>query len=110
MVGHAFSDDCAALIGGTHTGRLHSKAQKMLDELSCWGIKCGLRFNPSKSIAVYFSRRKKPLPPELLIEGKTVDYHNTVKYLGVPLDRKLLWQCHIDEKINKAKKTAVLPF
>ena len=53
VVGNAFADDCAALIGGTHPQRLRNRLQKMLDQLTNWGRNCGLHFNPNKSVAVH---------------------------------------------------------
>ena len=95
---------CAALAGGTHVVWLRNKIQKMLDDLTSWGKGCGLRFNPTKSIAVHFSRRHKPHPNCLIIDGRPVDYSSSVKYLGVTLDRKLFWSEHINNKIKNAKR------
>ena len=102
--GNAFADDCAAIIGGTHVNFLSAKLQIMLNELTAWGRTCGLRFNPQKSVAVHFTRRRNTSPGRLVIDGKVVDYASTVKYLGVHLDKKLHWQAHILDKLTKAKR------
>ena len=57
--GNGFADDCAAVLGGIRIPSLMKKMQQMLNELANWGRSCGLRFNPTKSAAVFFTRRKK---------------------------------------------------
>ena len=76
----------------------------MLDDLSEWGKTCGLKFNPEKSVAVIFTRRRKQPPFPLRIDGKDIEFKSEVKYLGVTLDSKLHWGVHIEEKITKAKR------
>ena len=80
------------------------RLQKMLNDLSEWGKTCGLKFNPEKSVAVVFSRRRKEPPFSLSIDGKDIAYQTEVKYLGVTLDSKLHWTKHIEEKLTKTKK------
>ena len=76
----------------------------MLDRLTAWGKTCGLKFNPEKSVAVLFTRRRKQPTKSLIIDGKPIAFQQEVKYLGVTLDSKLHWTPHINEKINKAKR------
>ena len=102
--GNAYADDCGALAGGRRLDHAVGRLQKMLDALTAWGKSCGLQFNPDKSIAVVFTRRRKPLPRPLYIDGKEIPYRQEVKYLGVTLDSKLYWNQHIDEKLSKAKR------
>ena len=80
------------------------RLQKMLDDLTQWGKTCGLKFNPEKSVAVVFSRRRKQPPFHLKIDGGNIEYKTEVKYLGVTLDSKLHWNTHINEKLDKTKK------
>ena len=76
----------------------------MLDELTAWGRSCGLKFNPEKSVAVVFTRRRKLPPKALVIDGKEIQYKQSVPYLGVKLDSKLHWTPHINEKLDKTKR------
>ena len=102
--GNGYADDCSALYGGPRLDHALKRLQKMLDDLSQWGKTCGLRFNPEKSVAVIFTRRRRQPPFNLTIDGKKIEYQTQVKYLGVTLDSKLHWTQHIDEKITKAKR------
>ena len=102
--GNGYADDCSALYGGRRLDHALKKLQKMLDDLTAWGRTCGLKFNPEKSAAVVFSRRRKAPPFALKIDGGEIAYKTEVKYLGITLDSKLHWTPHITEKLTKTKK------
>ena len=102
--GNGYADDCSALYGGKNLELAISKLQKMLDSLTAWGRRCGLHFNPQKSVAVVFTRSRKTPLTNLKIDGKDIPYKQEVKYLGVTMDSKLYWNKHISERIAKAKK------
>ena len=81
--GNGYADDCSAIIVGPRVDHLVSKMNKMLTELVAWGNTCGLKFNPDKTVAVLFTRKRK-LPTNFVkFEGKTIEYSQHVKYLGV---------------------------
>ena len=86
VLGNGFADDCAAIMGGTKLGNVVKRVQRVVTELVDWGKTCGLEFNKSKTIAVVFTCRKKPLPEKLKIDGQSIEYSNSAKYLGVTLD------------------------
>ena len=102
--GNGFADDCSALYGGACLDTAIRKLQKMLDSLTKWGRKCGLKFNPEKSVAVLFTRSRKTPTTALRIDGQEIPYRKEVKYLGITLDSKLHWKPHIDDKIRKTKR------
>ena len=51
-----------------------------------------------KTVAVLFSRKQKPPERFLTFEGKTLEYADSVRYLGVELDKGLFWKLHVDEQ------------
>jgi len=108
MEGQVYADDSCALIGGTDLNFMFRRMTQVLAQLAEWGRKCGLKFNPAKTEAILFSRdnpaKRKFAVPVLKMEGKTITLTDSVKYLGVTLDRKLLWSDHINEKIDRCKQ------
>ena len=76
----------------------------MLQNLTGWGRECGLRFNPEKTVAVLFTRKRKEPTNFVCFEGKMLPYSDNVRYLGVDLDSKLHWKIHINNKIKLAKR------
>ena len=76
----------------------------MLKNLVDWGNSCKLKFNPEKTIAVLFTRKRKAPTHFIKFEGKILQYSDTVRYLGVELDNKLHWKTHIEQKIKNAKR------
>ncbi|XP_037296410.1 uncharacterized protein LOC119189842 [Manduca sexta] len=69
------------------------------------GVLCDLMqgANPSKTELVLFTRKRTTenfrLPK---LQGTTLSLTKEVKYLGVILDDKLLWNKHLDHKLEKA--------
>ncbi|MCF6239054.1 MAG: hypothetical protein L3J79_09665 [Candidatus Marinimicrobia bacterium] len=99
-----FADDAGLLVSGPVLEVLPDVAQKAVDKAVSWGHRNGLTFGAEKTIAVLFtSKRKVTLPKNLRIDGVTVKYSSSVKYLGIELDSKLNFSKHILTKINKAK-------
>jgi ribonuclease HI len=108
LEGQVYADDSCALIGGTDLNFMFRRMNQVLEQLSAWGQKCGLKFNAAKTEAILFSRdnpnKRKFSVPVLKMEGKRIPLAETVKYLGVTLDRRLHWTDHINDKINKCKQ------
>lgn len=75
-----------------------------MTKASAWSNSKGMRFSSTKTEAVIFSRTKYKKPNSILLNGVPLSYSHLVKYLGVYIDSKLLWQDHVDIKLKKAKK------
>ena len=80
----------------------------MLNKLNHWGEGKNLKFNPSKTVAVLFSKKHKSKQKFLKLGGKIIKHENKVKYLGVTLDSRLCWSYHINDKISTCKAMLLL--
>ena len=67
MTGQGFADDCGPMIGGDNTHEMYKSMQRMLNRLYHWGAGKNLKFNPTKTVAVLFS--KKHIKVSLLKHG-----------------------------------------
>jgi endonuclease/exonuclease/phosphatase family metal-dependent hydrolase len=102
-----FADDTA--IYTTHSNvnliidRLQDSIEKLHQYFDSWKIK----INPAKSQCIYFTKRRSPryLPSsDLIIRNSTIAWSDDVKYLGVIMDKKLLFSRHIDYTLQKTEK------
>ena len=75
--GICFADDSLALKGGKNLHQLMSRLQKVVTELEDWGIKCGLKFNASKTEVVIFTKanlKQKDYPNKLKVSQQDVEF------------------------------------
>ena len=102
---HIFADD--TLISGQswEPTIAADRVQQNLILIEEWLEKWRLKINIDKCQAVLFSKRTshfRTLPPELKLFGEEIQWRNEAKYLGVILDKKLLFSRHIDWTKSKA--------
>ncbi len=99
-----YADDILLYIEGTEPMSMGELLQPALLKVISWGKLNGLTFNPSKTHTILFTRRRIPSKlPDLLLDGTTLKYSDSFKYLGVEIQRGLSWTRHITERANKCK-------
>ena len=67
-----------------------------------WFHKWGFKINEKKSTHVTFTLRKQACP-QVTINNITVPNKDTVRYLGMTLDRRLTWKQHITDKSKQLR-------
>ena len=103
VVGYA--DDIILLVGGKDPGTLVDTMNAALKKVLKWGQENGLIFNPDKTCAVRFTKAKKFSKwRDLQMNGKTLNYEDSMKYLGVTLQNRMSWRLHVHERIAKSTK------
>lgn len=106
IIVQGYADDVAIMVKGKFEETVSETLQMALNIVQRWCERMGLRVNPLKTTVVTFTRRRKLeklIKPKLF--GTELDFSTRVKYLGVIIDSKLLWNAHIQKVINKATTT-----
>lgn len=89
-----FADDTAILCSSYSPLHASLTVQHHLNQLSVWLNTWKIKVNPFKSNNVIFSLRLGT-SPGVLLGNSAIPQSNTVKYLGVTLDKRLTWRDHI---------------
>jgi hypothetical protein len=84
-----------------HESRVLRKLQRGLTAVNSWYEHCNTEINEDKSQAIYFSRRRKVPGNVLQIKGRDIPFVNSVKYLCVTIDRKMIWRHNIERTVAK---------
>lgn len=101
----AYADDLAIIALGRTEEELETKANITLDIVGSWMLDNKLVVAPTKSEAMIMSGRKACRPITIKFGNQEIPQKDSVKYLGVVLDKKLCFNQHIDYVTAKAEKT-----
>ncbi len=97
-----YADDIVLYITGFDPFTMAGIMTQSLHTVWQWGEKHGLVFNPSKTVVcMYETDRKYKHEPPVYMGGKQLLYPNKLKYLGITIDKCLIWSKHVDDRINK---------
>lgn len=100
-----FADDTNLHLSHNNINTLHFQVVKELHKISQWINANKLTINYKKSCYMIISK-KLHLATDFkpTINGNLIEKTVNVKYLGVCLDSKLSWECHIDTMHKKLSK------
>ena len=82
-----------------------------MEVVAKWARKWKLKLNATKSEVSFFttSSREAQWIPNILVEGETIKYEKTPRFLGVKLDRDLFFGPHAEEVASKmARKQRII--
>jgi len=99
----AYADYVVILLQGKFPQTLCNLMWTALSTISRWTAVCGMGVNPEKTELVLFTRNYKI--PNLILQKlhqTRPTLSNQAKYLGVILDKKLLWTDNILDRTRKA--------
>ena len=92
-----FADDTAILSCHRDPVEASNQLQNNLNNIETWLKKWRIRVNETKSSQVVFSLRKN-VCPQVRLNNILLPQAESVKYLGMHLDKKLTWKEHIWHK------------
>jgi ribonuclease HI len=101
-----FADDCTIWRSGTNLAQILHHLQEDLIKIEDWCKKWGFIINTDKTVGIIFTNKKgcdnlKPLK----LQGKNITCLTSVKLLGVTLDKHLTFNAHVDDIVDRSKKT-----
>lgn len=103
-----YADDIAIICSNKKKfeGTVCDRTNKAMEIIENWCKTSGLKVNPDKAEIIKFSSdNKNELKKEVEIFGNKIKQVKSVKYLGIILDEKLLWNKQIEYISDKGRKT-----
>lgn len=105
-ISQGFADDLVTLLNGNDPNELLSRQQQIIDTVLSWCEENGLELSPAKTNLVLFTWKTKfTITEEVVVNGEALKFNDNTKYLGVLLNRRLLWTPHIKAACNKGSMT-----
>ena len=103
-----FADDLAITVAGKikNKNTVLGNANKAMKIVETWCQEVGLSVNPDKTFAIRFTKGKvKWQLDNVKIFGKNIEWVDSIKYLGVTIDKNLSWRPHINNALSRAKRS-----
>lgn len=92
-----FADDTAILASHQNPEIASTILQNSLDDISLWTKNWRIKINETKSAHVTFTTRRENCPP-ISLNNSEIPQADHVRYLGIHLDKRLVWRKHIFSK------------
>ena len=101
-----FADDIVIWMTHPSTSRATDFLQLALDQAKSWCDRWGLEIAPSKSALLVFSKQARYERPynSLKLNGQPVPQVETFKYLGITLDRRLSFNSHFTDVVQRCTR------
>lgn len=101
---YMYADDSAIMAQSLNPNIILRNLESGIKDLKQYFDKWKIKLNIQKSQAAFFTRRRKScfLPNrQISVEGLNIPWENTLKYLGIILDKNVTFSPHINYLIQK---------
>lgn len=98
----AYADDALLLVRGQTTHQLADRGSRAVERVIEWGRRRKLTFSRTKTVTMMLKGRLVR-PPRLLVEGEHIRCKKEMKYLGVVVGQKMVFEKHVEEVTEKMK-------
>ena len=102
-----FADDIAVVVVGKTLQEMAALTERTIGIIKRWLTSSGLELADQKTEMVLISSRKKIEKLEISVGGHRIVSSDSIKYLGVMLDRRLCFRNHIEYASAKASTTCM---
>jgi hypothetical protein len=102
----AFADDLAVMAMAATKEDLQNLVNRALERVSEWMRGAGLRLAARKTEAVLLTGKRRPGKISFYLDGEEIVPRETIRYLGVRLDRNMTFGAHVEEAAAKAGRMA----
>lgn len=96
-----FADDTNLLAISRDPAANAWRLERVWDTCERWARTRGMQFEPGKSELVHFTRARTPPQASVRLGASIVKPEESARFLGVWLDRKLRWNCHLKKVKTK---------
>ena len=105
-----FADDTNTFLSSPNYCNLFTTLNVELDHLSSWFKANKLSLNIKKTHYIIFGNKSKYKSANysLKMDGITLEQVESTKFLGVKIDAKLNWKCHINDLILKISRNSAV--
>ncbi len=98
-----YADDILLYITGKSPTTMAEMMERSLRKVLDWGGANGLTFNPAKTSMVLFTRGRRVPEVHVRLGDTPLKLKDSFRYLGVEIQKNLLWTKHVKERANKCK-------
>lgn len=101
---HQFADDTQIYSSYTSEDakRVFTCLNASLESISNYSMRHGLKLNPSKSAVINFGNTLSDLALDIVLDNVKIQSMETVKNLGIYIDKDLRFRAHVKHLIQKA--------
>lgn len=100
----AYADDVLLLTKHNNSTQITQQTTQSLDIIERWASRHGMTFNPCKTQAVLFTKKRKHSVLPFTFMGERIPFSPSMRYLGLTIDKRLSWTPHLTTQTNKAKR------
>lgn len=97
-----FADDLAIVAVEKSGPKLESLVNPVLEAVAHWMEQAGLHLAAQKTEAVMLTKKWAYTAPNLFISGHQISLSDSLRYLGVTIDRQMNWSEHITKVAHNA--------
>jgi hypothetical protein len=101
-----FADDTMLVVRSHSIKRLEKITNEALTIIDNWGTVNKLKFNAEKTKAILFTRKLRYTEPHICLGNTNIPLSNSLKYLGLIIDKNLNWNEHINTNVTKVLNCA----